>query len=141
MSLEVFIRDADGQLVRVSKLGQLTIGPFAFDETQSLELAEDDTAYNFFKPKSGQQFVITGMLLKANRQVSNTVDARVVIYESPDPDSLTEDKILLEEAMIRGESRTINPMNVLVNQGKFINAKTSDDDIFVTIMGYYVPAL
>ena len=32
-------------------------------------------------------------------------------------------------------------LNILVNEGRFIIAKTDDDDVFLTIMGYYIPAL
>jgi len=124
----------------VSKIGQLIVAPFAYDDTQFIELAADNTAYNFYKPKVGEQFVITGLRAKADRQVSNTVDADVVIYEASSPTSLTADKILHQEAMIRGDSVTLNPTNILVSKGKYVNAKTTDDDIHMTIMGYYIPA-
>lgn len=124
----------------VSKIGQLIVAPFAYDETQFIELAANDTAYNFYKPKVGEQFVITGLRAKADRQVSNTVDADVVIYEASSSTTLTVDKILHQEAMIRGDSVTLNPTNILVNAGKYVNAKTTDDDIHMTIMGYYIPS-
>jgi hypothetical protein len=103
------------------------------------ELAEPNVAYNFYKPKSGQQFVITGIRAKADRQVSNTDDADVVIYEASSESATTADKVLHQEAMIRAESVTLIPMNVLVTAGKFLNAKTTDDDIHMTIFGYFVP--
>ncbi len=47
---------------------------------------------------------------------------------------------LHQEAMVRGEDMTL-PMNVLVTAGKFVNAKTTDDDVHMTIIGYFVRAL
>lgn len=143
MSTPVHILDGRGtkQRVSVSDIGQLIVAPFAHDETKFVELAEDDIAYNFYGPKAGFEFVITGMRIKANRQVSNTVDATIIIYEASAAGTTVVDKILHEEAMIRGESATLLPMNILVNEGKYINAKTSDDDVFMTIMGYRIPRL
>lgn len=124
---------------RVTPLGQLVVAPLSYDEVEYRELAEPDTAYNFYKPKSGQQFVITGVRAKADRQVSTTVDADVVIYEASSESTTDVDKVLLRGAMVRAESITLLPMNVLVAPGKFVNAKTTDDDIHMNIMGYYVP--
>lgn len=123
----------------VTELGQLVTAPLAYNETEFKELAADDSAYNFYKPKSGQQFVITLIRAKANRQVSTTVDAEVVIYEASSEGSTTVDKVLHQEAMVRGESIPPLPMNVRVAAGAYVNAKTSDASVYMTIMGYYVP--
>jgi hypothetical protein len=139
MSTPVRIKGGSaGTEARVTRLGQLVTAPLAYDETVFKELAEPDTAYNFYEPKSGRQFVITGIRAKADRQVSNTDDADVVIYEASSNSTTTVDKVLHQEAMVRGESITLIPMNVLVTAGKFVNAKTTDDDVHMTIMGYYV---
>ena len=145
MSTPVHILDGGsaGSKVRskVSSIGQLITSPFAYDETVFDELDATGTAFNFYGPKTGQQFVITGIRMKADRNVSNTVDATVIVFEASSITDTTPDKILHEEALIRGESVTLLPVNVLVNTGKFINATTTDASIFMTILGYYIPVL
>lgn len=140
MSLEVRITDARGNPHKacVTQYGQIVVGPASYDQTKYVELAEDDTAYNFYVPQANKRFVISGLRAKADRQVSSTVDAEVIIYEASAPDTLTADKVLHQEALVRGESVTIIPMNLIVEEGKWVNAKTSDDDIHMTIFGYYV---
>jgi hypothetical protein len=101
-------------------------------------LAVNDTAYNYYKPKAGQQFVITSVVASADAQVSNTADATVVIFEASSEGTAVVDKTLLQLAMVRFDQVALNPLNILVNTGKFVNAKTTDDDIHMTIMGYYV---
>lgn len=138
--MSVNVRLVDGHNVSsVSQLGQVIVAPYAYDETEFRELAVDDTAYNFYVPKSGKQFIITGIRAKADRQVSPTSDADVVIYEASAPDTTVVDRVLYREAMVQGESVTLVPTNILVNTGVWINAKTSDDDIHMTIFGYYIP--
>lgn len=142
MPTPVHIKGRGGNwIAHVTPLGQLVTAPLAYDETVFKELAVANTAYNFYKSQSGRQFVITGIRAKADRDVSNTADADVVIYEAAAEDALTVDKVLHQEAMIRGESITLIPVNILVAAGKYVNAKTTDDDIHMTIFGYYIPVL
>ena len=44
-------------------------------------------------------------------------------------------------AMVEGDLLVLTGLNLLVNGGKYVNGKTSDDDIHMTIMGYYIPEL
>lgn len=127
--------------MRFARNGELIVGPNEYDDPVFKELAEINTAYNFFPPVPGMQFVIRGLNAKADQQVSTNTDAIVVIYEAEAADSTTEDKILFQEAMVRGDRSSLDSLNIIVNDGKFLNAKTTDDDIFMTIWGFYVKIL
>ena len=127
--------------VKVTKLGQLVTGVIEYDETTFLELAEPDTAYNFYTPKAGQQFVITGIFAVADKQVSGNASATVIIYEATGEAETTISKVLLQTAMVQDQIQLFTPLNILVREGRFINAKTDDDDIHMTITGYYIPKL
>lgn len=142
MSVKSQICDGGGGKAKacVTANGQLVVAPISYDETVYKELAADNTAYNFYAAKPGQRFVITSIRAKADRDVSTTVDAAVIIYEASSSSTTTVDKVLHQEAMVRGESVTMRT-NILVTEGKYINAKTTDDDIHMTIMGYYLDAL
>jgi len=143
MSGPIKIKDGmgSGSFTKVSSVGQLITSPFAYDESVFKEFDVAATAFNFFRPKSGEQFVITGIRIKADRFVSNTTDAEVIIYEADSDLTITVDKILTQEALIRGEDATLIPINILVGTSKFVNAKTSDPSIFITILGYFIPEL
>jgi hypothetical protein len=123
---------------KVTKSGELVVAPLKYSETEFRQMNAIGTAFNFFGPLPNQQFVVTGFNLKAARNVSNTIDARVVIFEASSVDSTTEDKILFEDAMIRGERTGYTNTNILVTSGKWINATTSDADVFVSVLGYYI---
>jgi hypothetical protein len=127
-----------GRVAKVTPIGQLVTAPVAYDDTVFKELAVDDTAYNFWPPKPGEQFVITGVLFRADKQVSSTVDATVVIYEATTNSTLTVSKVLIQFAVVQGDIINATALNLLVNEGRYVNAKTDDDDIHMTIMGYYV---
>lgn len=139
MAIQAQIVGRNGRVAEVTSLGQLVVAAAAYDESVFKELAENNIAYNFYPPKTGKQFVITLIRAKADRDVSPTVDAVVVIYEADSATTTTVDKVLHQEAMVKAEDVTL-PVNLLVSAGKFVNAKTTDDDIHMTIMGYYVKA-
>ena len=133
---------ADGKHVGdVSKNGEVITRIIEYDEVESMELAEPDTAFNFYKPIDRKQFVITSLNGKADMDVSVIMDAELVIYEADSVASLTEDRILWKDSLIRGDRTGLSPLNILVNKGKYVNAKTTDDDIHLTITGYYINEL
>jgi len=141
MPRPVQIIGGDGRLIaaKVSDIGQLVVSPFDYDLTQFVELALADSGYTFYLPRAHKRFVVTAIKAKADRDVSNVNDATVVIYEAAASGTTTVDKVIHQEAMIRGENTTMMPLNVITAEGKYINAKTTDADIHMTIMGYFVP--
>ena len=144
MSTPVEIRDGgtgSGARVCVTPIGQLVAGPYAYDETKYTELAAADTAYNFYEPKAGQQFVITGIIMNADQQVAIATGATIVIYEATSAGTATVSKVLHQDEMIRNDRTVLLPLNILVSEGRYVNAKTDDDDVHMTITGYYIPAI
>jgi hypothetical protein len=121
-----------------SKIGQLITAPFDYDLVKAIKLDVDDQVYNFYKPIVGKAFVITGIILNANKSVTSECLVDVYAGTAAD-DSDTTDGVLTIE-MLKNTALPLLGLNVLVGEGKWINAKTDDDDVFCTIMGYYVPA-
>ncbi len=125
---------------QVSPQGALVVGPFDYDLVSSVSAAVINTAYNLFKPRAGQQFVVTAIKMRGSKDVSTTVDATVEIYEASSITSITVDRAIYTDIVVRFESTTLGSVNILVNEGKFINAKTDDNSVQVTMTGYFVPA-
>ena len=125
--------------VFVTQIGQLTTAPFAYDLVVSKTITVANTAVNFYKPIVGKQFVVTGILLTADKQI--TQDVLVDVYGATSTTSLTISAGFLHVEMLKNSSRDVVGLNVLATEGIFINAKADDNDIFVTIMGYYIPVV
>lgn len=123
---------------KVSATGELAVGPVEYDDAKFHALAVNDQAYNFFPPLPNKSFVITGLRIKANTGVNPTSDATIIIYEASSSTSTTVDKVLHEEAMIKSDSATIIGIRLQVTAGKWLNAKTDDNTVFMTIFGFYI---
>lgn len=121
--------------------GEVIVAPLSYDETVFNDMDAIDTAYNFYSPKSMKQFVITGVIAFGDKDISDASDTVIVIYEADDTTTTTVDKVLLQFGLGKLTSLAILPLHLLVNAGKFVNAKTGDDDVHMTIMGYYIEAL
>ena len=126
---------------RVTEIGELVTAPFAYDVSKFNTLGTDGAAVNFYPPISGKQFVIKGMVIFADKDVSDADDTVIVVYEATSSTETTVDKIILQFGMGRLTVLALLPLNLLVREGKFINAKTGDDDMHLNIMGHYIPAL
>lgn len=124
---------------RVSPIGQLVTAPFAYDEVANANMSSANTAYNLFKPKSGQQFVIKTILITTKKDV--TTDEIIDIYESSSLTSTTISKSILQVELLKSTDRDLVGLNLLITDGKFVNAKADDATTLVTIMGYYIPKL
>lgn len=139
MAIAILIEGGNsGRRVEVTPSGELVVAPLSYDETEFNELAVDNTAYNFYEPKPEKQFVITGFLAVGDQQITANANANVVIYEAGDTSTTTVDKILIQFVIKQDQSIPAIGLRVLVRPGKFINAKTDDDDVHMTIMGHYI---
>lgn len=142
MSIETTIKDGKGSASRacVTKRNQLVTAPLDFSTFYPVTADVIDTGYNIAPAMAKLQFIITDIVLSANRNVGVN-DATVVIYEA---DSLTETtvaKTVFTQEMVKQTSIAITGLNIIVTEGKWLNVKTNDDDVFVNVAGYYVDAV
>lgn len=122
----------------VTQYGQVVVAPTDFSASSTVKMEAIDTAYNYIIPLSGSKIVITDILLYANRNVGVN-DATVDIYTSDvGPAETTIKETLLETEMLKQASRDLIGLNLIVEEGRWVNGKTDDDDIFCTIMYYYI---
>jgi hypothetical protein len=137
MTLKTFIRDGcgSGHLVGISHAGELIVSGFGTNQTKFNALNVANTAFNFFIPLSGQNFVITSVIYNAPAGTS-TVD----IYEAS---SATSTTIVTQIFRIVTVGATFVPLIfsfggfIPISEGSFLNAKTDNTTINMTIVGFY----
>lgn len=140
MSIKTTIKDGwgGGTEACVSSRGQLVVAPLDFSTFFQATLGVANTAVNIIPPKAGKRFVITALVFYANRNVGVN-DASVEIYEASSNDTLSVDtSIFVQEIAKQTSSPSLTGLNILVSEGKWVNGKTDDDDVFVNMAGYYV---
>lgn len=129
-----------GRVAMVNMGGVLAVGPSHTSLSFNATLGTDDTAVNIVPAKADHVFCMTGLLLTANQNVSNTTSATVRIYTADAADTAVGSALttLFTIPLGRNDTRDITGILVEASEGKWINGETSDDDIFVTVLGYYL---
>lgn len=127
--------------VKVHPDGHLVTGPREYNQSVFNELAEPATAYLFYEPKAHHVFLVTGFLAYGDKQVSAVTNATVVIYEAVSPTTTAVDKVLLQFELGQNQALPMTGLNLLASEGRWILAKTDDDDVHMTILGYYLPVV
>ncbi len=129
-----------GRVADVTPDGALAVAPSSFNLIEFNELAAINTAYNFYIPLPGKQFVVMSIFAYGDKEVTSATNATVEIYEAASATATVVDKIIMQFEIGRNEFHPFTNLNLLVSSGVFINAKTDDDDVHMNILGYYVEA-
>jgi hypothetical protein len=141
MSLPVVIKDGDGitgAQAKVTSRGQLVVAPLAFSTPQFNEMTATATAYNFFTPKTSQQFIITEIIISTNKNVSVTDGALIEIFTTNAINSATPLDDILTVQLTKNANLPLTGLNIVTDCGVWINAVTDDATVFLTVSGYYV---
>lgn len=141
MGIKTRIVDAKTEReAKVTMGGALAVAPVHPSLSFNATLGTDDVAVNVVPAKADHKFYMTGMLLTANQNVSNTVSATVTIYSADAEDTAKGSALttLFAVPLQRNDTRDITGILVEAEEGKWINGETTDDDVFVTILGYYI---
>ena len=138
MSLPINIHDkASKRSAIITSRGQLVTAPLEFSTLSFQNLSADNVAENFFKPLAGRRFVITDVIADADRSVGAN-GATVDIFEASAIDSATIDKQLFQFDMPKQTDKVLIGLNIITTEGVFINGKTDDNNVLVSIGGYFV---
>ena len=126
-----------GSSVKVTPQGELLTRQLKFGEGQFQALDTINTAFNFFKSRAGERFIITTALINTNKDIGAN-GAIFDLYEADSETSTTIDKQLAKINILKNDVISIPGIFIAVSEGKFLNGKTDDTIVNVTISGYYI---
>ncbi len=140
MSTPINITDGGGQVAKVTRFGQLVTAPIDYSDSVTVEMTVVNTAFNLVEPKAGSSIVITDIISSAERTVSPTTPADIEVYEASSINTIVVDDNIVRPQLTAASNLPLTGLNLLVPEGKFVNAKTDDATVLVTVMFYRVPA-
>ncbi len=134
----VIIDSRTGKSVKVGLDRALAVGPSSPSLPFNAELAVDDVPVNIVPAVGNSIFCMTGIVLTGDKNISTTVDATVSIYTSDTNVSAVALTTLLAVPVQRSGQLALTNILIEAEEGKYINGVTSDDNVFVTILGFYI---
>lgn len=140
IDVQILDGSGTGSTAKITTRGQVVTAPLEYSLAYNATAGTANVAVNVIEPINGKRFVIDSLMLYANQGVSNTADATVDVYEATSNATATISKSLVQTNMVRQDRIILQQINLIVSEGVWVNAKTTDDDVYVTIFGYYVAA-
>ena len=141
MALRVVLTDPKtGNVVGTGIDKSLAVGPSRSSIAYNATLGTDDAVVEIVPGKGGHYFYITGLILTGNRGISTVTDAVVNIFSATADDLTASLTTILDIPVAQSSQTVITSILLEVPIGHFIMGKTSDDDVLVTILGFYVEA-
>lgn len=139
MTIKTRLVDGRGKAhqAEVTSRGQLVVSSIDFSVFHSVILSTINTGFEIVPPKTGKIFIITTIELYADKSVGAS-DASVQLYESDESAVTTIVNPVFNTEIPKVRDRVLTGLNVQVSSGKFLNAKTNDNNIYVNVAGYYV---
>jgi len=141
MPVPSYITDPhNGLAARVTEFGQLVTSPIAYSVPVAQTLSVIDTAYNYIEPEANHQIVITDIILTSDKNVgASGASVQVYCADAVDSTTVLTDGGVLDIEMLKNTSRDLIGLNFIVGKGFWVNAKTDDNNIQLTIGYYRVP--
>ena len=134
MTIKTQIQGRKGKTAEVTDTGALCVQTQQFNEVKK-QVMDGTGVFSFFGPRSGQQFIISGIIMNAARTVTN--ECLITIFEANSATaSSTKDIVAIDIA--KSVTTPLLDINVLVTEGKWVNGTTDDPTCNVTVLGYYV---
>ncbi len=118
--------------------GSLAVSPRHYNEIFSIKLDVAAQVYNIVPAKSGYYFVGQVLIMTGNKNIG-TSDATVTIYAATEEDGAYAAGTEFLQLELEKNGKIIIPgMNLITrDKGIWVNATTDDDDVYLTLLGYY----
>lgn len=139
MAVGIELKDGtgSGSRAKVTPRGQVVTAPLDFSSTHFNLLSVNGQAFNFIKPVPNKCFIITDIIISADKNVG-TGGVLVELYETDSLTGTVATRNILAVQLARNAALSINNLNILSNIGVWLNAKMDDNNVYMTIAGYFV---
>jgi hypothetical protein len=122
----------------ITERGQLITGPLDFSKFYFGTTASNNVAVNVVEPKTRMCFIITAIILSADRSVGANGAVTDVFENTTGPTNGTVTKQIIQEEIAKQTRMTATGLNIIVTEGAWVNVKSDDVVVRCNIAGYYV---
>lgn len=136
MTIDIKIVGTDGNTAQVTAQGALKIIPNEFSKPSKQSII-DANAVSFWPPKAGEKFIVTGVIVNTDRNIGVN-GALIDIYEATSASSTDIEESIISIDQAKSVTSALLPLFTEVTEGRWVNGKSDDANVHVTVFGYYV---
>jgi hypothetical protein len=130
--------DNTGNAVKVTPQGQLVAGDLEFSKFYLGATASNNVAVNVIGPKSGKKFIITAIVISGDRSIGANGAVTDIYENGTGPTDGTVETQIIQEEIAKQTRMVATGLNIVVQEGKWVNVKSDDVIVRCNISGYYV---
>jgi ABC-type molybdate transport system permease subunit len=135
--IDTHVIGSQGNMLKVTPDGVVVVGD-EFPSTWYLgSTASNNVAVNVVPPVTGKEFIITAMILSADRSVGANGAVTDIFENGTGPTDGTVTKQIIQEEIAKQTRAVITPVYIKVTQGRWVNVKSDDVIVRCNIAGYY----
>jgi hypothetical protein len=138
MGIDAKIVGTHGRSPTITEYGQLVVGPIAYSKSSVVVMNADATGFMAIPPVAGHKIVLTSAFVRADKNVSATVESDIEVYESETSTGTVSTSDILNIGLTKQQFVNI-PMNYISSEGTWIMCSASDANVNISIFYYYVP--
>lgn len=138
MGIDAKIVGTHGRSPTITEYGQLVVGPIAYSKSSVVVMNADATGFMAIPPVAGHKIVLTSAFVRADKNVSATVESDIEVYESETSTGTVSTSDILNIGLTKQQFVNI-PMNYISSEGTWIMCSASDATVNISIFYYYVP--
>jgi hypothetical protein len=138
MGIDAKIVGTHGRSPTITEYGQLVVGPIAYSKSSVVVINATSTGFIAIPPISGHKIVLTSAFVRADKNVSATVESDIEVYESETSTGTVSTSDILNIGLTKQQFVNI-PMNYISSEGTWIMCSASDATVNISIFYYYVP--
>jgi hypothetical protein len=138
MGIDAKIVGTHGRSPTITEYGQLVVGPIAYSKSSVVVINATSTGFMAIPPISGHKIVLTSAFVRADKNVSATVESDIEVYESETSTGTVSTSDILNIGLTKQQFVNI-PMNYISSEGTWIMCSASDATVNISIFYYYVP--
>ena len=138
MGIDAKIVGTHGRSPTITEYGQLVVGPIAYSKSSVVVINATSTGFMAIPPISGHKIVLTSAFVRADKNVSATVESDIEVYESETSTGTVSTSDILNIGLTKQQFINI-PMNYISSEGTWIMCSASDATVNISIFYYYVP--
>jgi len=140
MTIQFSIFDDQTQsIATVSRNGELIVAPISYSTSYFVLVDVAATAFEIVPALSNHQFIVTDILIASSKTFGSATTAETItLYEASPADLDTNLKTITQIDMLKNDRMVAIGLNLATTEAVSIVASATDNDVSVTVAGYYV---
>lgn len=131
-----------GTRAKITSRGEVVVAPVAYSVPYFTLVTNNTDSFEVLRGIGRKWFVITALLITSSKSFGSATNAETItIYEANPADLSINLNTITQIDMTNNQRMPVTGLNLITGESTSLVAVATDNDVSVTVAGYYVDAL